>query len=61
MAKSSAKRELPSSRYDLYDELDRLEELLEDMIGHGVSTIEDVEQRIRDLDAEIERLEAETD
>ena len=61
MAKSSANRESSSGRYDLYDQLDRLEELLEDMIALGVRTVEDVEKRICDLDAEIEHLEAESD
>jgi hypothetical protein len=42
--------------YALLDELDRLEELIEDMDDLGVSSREDAERRMTDLDAQIEAL-----
>lgn len=43
--------------YALYDELDRLEELLEDMADLGVASREDAERRIADLNERIDALE----
>ncbi|MDP9367410.1 MAG: hypothetical protein M3Q03_03885 [Chloroflexota bacterium] len=39
------------SIYEALDQLDRLEELLEEMQDLGVRSIEDVERRIAELDA----------
>lgn len=39
--------------YDKLDQLDRLEELLEEMQDLGVRTIEEIERRIAELDAEV--------
>ena len=39
--------------YDKLDLLDRLEELLEEMQDLGVRTIEEIERRIAELDAEV--------
>ncbi len=39
------------SVYEALDQLDRLEELLEEMQDLGVRSIEDVERRIAELDA----------
>ncbi len=47
-----------SSLFDLYEKLDRLEELLEDMEEFGVASREDVERLIAELDEQIEELEA---
>jgi hypothetical protein len=47
-----------SSLFDLYEQLDRLEELLEDMEEFGVASREDVERLIAELDEQIEELEA---
>jgi uncharacterized small protein (DUF1192 family) len=44
--------------YALYDELDRLEELLEDMANLGVTSVEDAERRIAALNERIDELEA---
>lgn len=45
--------------YALYDELDRLEELIEDMTELGVRSLEDAEARIAALNEQIDALEAE--
>lgn len=47
--------------YALYDELDRLEELLEDMADLGVSSAAEAERRIIELNAQIDALEATLD
>lgn len=45
--------------YDHYEELDRLEELLEDMNELGVTSIEEVEARMLILNERIDALESE--
>ena len=45
--------------YALYDELDRLEELIEDMNELGVRSIEEAEARIAALNEKIDEFEAE--
>lgn len=42
--------------YALLDELDRLEELIEDMDALGVATREQAEARMAELDARVEAL-----
>jgi hypothetical protein len=42
---------------ELYDELDRLEELIEDLAALQVRSLEEAEARIVELDAEIEGIE----
>ncbi len=42
--------------YALLDQLDRLEELLEEMDELGVATREEVERRLAGLHAEVDRL-----
>jgi len=44
--------------YALYDELDRLEELIEDMAELGVSSRDEAEARIVVLNQQIDELEA---
>ena len=44
--------------FDLYEKMDRLEELVEDMAELGVTSREHAEQLIVELDAQIEELEA---
>lgn len=46
-------------RYALFDQLDQLEELLEDMIALEIRSIEDLEQRIEALNAQIDAAEDE--
>ena len=41
----------------LLEELDRLEDLLEEMRDLGVTTVADAQQRIDELNAEVDRLE----
>jgi hypothetical protein len=43
--------------YALYDELDRLEELLEDMAALGVTSFDEAERRIAALNERIDELE----
>ena len=43
--------------YQLYDELDRLEELLEDMAALGVQSAIEAEARIAELNTRIDALE----
>lgn len=43
--------------YELMLELDRLEELREDLEERGLRTLEDVEQRIAELHRQIDELE----
>ncbi|MGH2533539.1 MAG: hypothetical protein ACRDJW_14670 [Thermomicrobiales bacterium] len=42
--------------YAVLDELDRLEELIEDMDSLGVRSREDAERRIAELDARVEEI-----
>ncbi len=58
---ASASDERERVRYDLYQELDLLEELLEDMIAVGVRTVEEAEARIEALNVAIDALEATVD
>lgn len=44
--------------YQHYEELDRLEDLLEDMMELGVSSIEEIEARMLLLNAQIDELES---
>jgi polyhydroxyalkanoate synthesis regulator phasin len=46
-------------RYELFDQLDRLEELLEDMIAFDVTTRDELERRIEELNAKIDALDDE--
>lgn len=45
--------------YGLYDELDRLEELIEDMAALGVSSAAEAERRIDEINERIDEAEAE--
>lgn len=45
--------------YERYEELDRLEELLEDMNELGVSSIDEIEARMLVLNERIDELESE--
>ncbi len=45
-------------RYALFDELDRLEELFEDMIALEIRSMDELEQRIEALNARIDAAEA---
>lgn len=49
-----------SDLYGLYDELDRLEELLEDMATLQVRSVADIEERIAELNARIDAIEDES-
>lgn len=44
--------------YELFLELDRLEELCEALEERGLSSVEDVERRIDELNARVDSLEA---
>ena len=44
--------------FDLYERLDRIEELIEDMDELNVTSREDAERLIVELDSQIEELEA---
>jgi uncharacterized small protein (DUF1192 family) len=48
-------------RYALYDELDRLEELFEDMMNLEVSSLSEIEARIVQLNQQIDHLEENSD
>ena len=48
-----------AARYDLFDQLDRMEELLEDMIAFDVTTRAELEQRIEEVNAKIDALDDE--
>ena len=56
MSKSGSKQ-----LFDLYERMDRLEELIEDMEELGISTREEAEQMIVALDGQIEELESHAD
>ncbi|HEX3301469.1 MAG TPA: hypothetical protein VHR64_01185 [Thermomicrobiales bacterium] len=47
--------------FDLYERMDRLEELIEEMEELGISTREEAEQMIVELDGQIEELESHDD
>jgi phage shock protein A len=44
--------------YDLYERLDRIEELIEDMDDMGIASREDAERLMIELDSQIEELES---
>ncbi|MGI8477242.1 MAG: hypothetical protein ACR2OO_12845 [Thermomicrobiales bacterium] len=46
-----------NASFDLYDRLDRYEELLEDMAELDVASVDDVERRIIELNERIDALE----
>ena len=56
MSKSGSKQ-----LFDLYERMDRLEELIEDMEELGISTRDEAEQMIVELDGQIEELESHDD
>ncbi len=47
------------ARYALFDQLDQLEELLEDMIALEIRSIDDLETRIEALNAQIDAADGE--
>jgi len=49
--------ERDNSLYDLLLELDRLEELREELEERGLRTIDDIEQRIEEINARVEALD----
>ena len=49
------------SLFDLYERMDRIEELIEDMDDLGVNSRDAAEKLIIELDSQIEALEAETE
>ncbi len=53
-----ARRDQDQSLYDLMIELDRLEELREELEERGLRTIDEVSQRIEELGAKIETVES---
>lgn len=57
---SKPKQSQSNELYEKYEELDRLEELLEDMMELGVSSIADVEARMLLLNERIDELESST-
>ena len=54
MAKQSPDPAPEDGRYALFDQLDQLEELLEDMMALDIHSLEDVEARIEALNAQID-------
>ena len=54
MAKRSPDLGPDDNRYALFDQLDQLEELLEDMIALDIRSISDLESRIEALNAAID-------
>ncbi len=44
--------------FDLYDQLDRIEELLEDMSDLGITSQAEAETRLAELNAKIDQLES---
>lgn len=55
---ANPKQSKSNDLYEHYEELDRLEELLEDMNELGISSIEDIEARMLVLNEQIDALEA---
>jgi hypothetical protein len=47
--------------FDLYERMDRIEELIEDMDELGIATREQAEALIMDLDSQIDELESHDD
>jgi uncharacterized small protein (DUF1192 family) len=58
MPKRSSDPAPDSDRYALFDQLDRLEELLEDMIALDIRSMDELEQRIETLNDQIDAVEA---
>jgi len=58
MVKRSSNGKGQSELYQLYDLLDRFEELIEDMTELGVSTVDEVEKRIAELNQQIDEAES---
>jgi hypothetical protein len=58
MVKRSSNGNGESELYRLYDLLDRFEELLEDMAELGVTSTDDAERRISELNDQIDALES---
>jgi hypothetical protein len=58
MVKRSSNGKGESEIYQLYDLLDRFEELLEDMADLGVTSTADAERRIAELNERIDALES---
>ncbi len=54
MPKRSPDPASDGARYALFDQLDQLEELLEDMMALDIRSIEDLETRIEALNAQID-------
>ena len=61
MVKRSSNGKSDSELYRLYDLLDRYEELIEDMAELGISSVAEAEQRIAELNEQIDALEATED
>jgi hypothetical protein len=57
--KTTATANQDAGLYALYDELDRIEELLEDMAALGVTSAAEAERRLAALNERIDALEAE--
>ena len=57
MVKQSSNGKGNAELYRLYDLLDRLEELIEDMAELGVNSVDDAERKILDLNRQIDALE----
>jgi hypothetical protein len=57
-AVANPKQAKSNELYQHYEELDRLEDLLEDMMELGVSSIEEIEARMLLLNAQIDELES---
>lgn len=57
MAKATSEPSAEDARYALFDQLDQLEELLEDMIALDVESRVQIEQRIEELNAKIDALD----
>ncbi|HET9662040.1 MAG TPA: hypothetical protein VFP05_17070 [Thermomicrobiales bacterium] len=55
---ANPKQSTSNELYEHYEELDRLEELLEDMNELGVSSLKDIEARMLLLNERIDELEA---
>ncbi|HQY31369.1 MAG TPA: hypothetical protein PK691_08785 [Thermomicrobiales bacterium] len=47
-----------SDLFDLYDQLDRIEELIEDMLELGINSRVEAEAKLADLNRQIDSLEA---
>ena len=57
MAKAASESTGGDARYVLFDQLDQLEELLEDMIALEIESRDQLEQRIEELNAKIDALD----